>query len=142
MTRDERQSFAAQHIAAWQRRDPAALAADHAVDGIVESPMFATLHGRQAIEEAYRALFTPFPDWTLTVDDLLIDPPKIAAVATARATHENDFFGLAGTHRKIDVHNVRVLTLADGLIARETRIYDFTGLLVQVGVLRAKPARP
>jgi hypothetical protein len=28
------------------------------------------------------------------------------------------------------------------LIAHETRIYDFTGLLVQVGVLRAKPAKP
>jgi hypothetical protein len=30
--------------------------------------------------------------------------------------------------------------LADGKIAREIRIYDFTGILVQLGVLRAKPA--
>jgi hypothetical protein len=30
----------------------------------------------------------------------------------------------------------------DGLIEHERRIYDFTGLLVQLGVLRAKPAKP
>jgi hypothetical protein len=30
----------------------------------------------------------------------------------------------------------------DGLIEHERRIYDFTGLLVQIGVLRAKPAKP
>ena len=29
--------------------------------------------------------------------------------------------------------------LENGLIARERRIYDFTGLAVQVGALKAKP---
>ena len=32
-----------------------------------------------------------------------------------------------------------VLTFRDGLITEERRIYDFTGMLVQVGVLKAKP---
>ncbi|MDP2055935.1 MAG: hypothetical protein Q8L75_20040 [Acidobacteriota bacterium] len=31
------------------------------------------------------------------------------------------------------------LTLKDGLIVRETRLYDFTSMLMQLGVLRAKP---
>jgi hypothetical protein len=30
--------------------------------------------------------------------------------------------------------------LKDGQIARERRIYDFTGLLMQVGLLKARPA--
>jgi hypothetical protein len=30
--------------------------------------------------------------------------------------------------------------MQDGFIARERRIYDFTGLLVQVGAIKAKPA--
>jgi hypothetical protein len=29
--------------------------------------------------------------------------------------------------------------LRDGLIVRERRVYDFTGVLVQVGLLKAKP---
>jgi hypothetical protein len=30
-------------------------------------------------------------------------------------------------------------TLKDGLITRQESVYDFTGWLVQVGVLKAKP---
>jgi hypothetical protein len=32
------------------------------------------------------------------------------------------------------------MTVADGLITEERRIFDFTGVLLQVGVLKAKPA--
>ncbi|MBP1606970.1 MAG: hypothetical protein H6Q08_2344, partial [Acidobacteria bacterium] len=34
---------------------------------------------------------------------------------------------------------VFLLRLRGGAIAEERRIYDFTGLLTQIGVLRAKP---
>jgi hypothetical protein len=50
---------------------------------------------------------------------------------------------MPGTNRHIEFRNARLMNLdADGLIAHERRIYDFTGLLVQLGVLRAKPAKP
>jgi len=35
---------------------------------------------------------------------------------------------------------VVVCHVADGLVTYERRIYDFTGMLVQIGVLKAKPA--
>jgi hypothetical protein len=31
------------------------------------------------------------------------------------------------------------MTVADGLVVDERRIYDFTGVLVPIGVLEAKP---
>jgi len=130
-------------IAAWQRRDAAALAQLHAPDGVVESPMFATLHGRKPIEDSFRAFFTSFPDATFDLEHLLTDPPYIVMFATINATHRNDFFGLPGTNRHIDFRVARLMKLNDdGLIELEQRIYDFTGLLLQVGVLRAKPAKP
>jgi hypothetical protein len=50
---------------------------------------------------------------------------------------------MPGTNRHIEFRMARLLEMNDhGLIARERRIYDFTGLLVQLGVLRAKPAKP
>ena len=143
MTRDDIQALVDRHMQTWNRHDAAALAAYHAVDGIVESPMYAKRDGRAAIEEAYAAFFNSFPDATATIDATLIDPPSIAIFTTIQATHMNDFFGLAGTNRRIEFRNVRLLTLGDAdLIAHERRIYDFTGILLQVGVLRAKPARP
>jgi hypothetical protein len=34
---------------------------------------------------------------------------------------------------------VMLCDLKDGFITRERRVYDFTGLLLQVGALKAKP---
>ena len=127
---------------AFTRRDPVALAACYTPDGVAESPMFATLRGRKAIEEAQRAFFTSFPDATMTVDATVIDPPYVAVFATMHATHGDEFFGLPATGRQFEVRASRLLKIEGDLIAHETRIYDFTGLLVQVGVLRAKPAKP
>ena len=127
---------------AFTRRDPVAIAVCHTPEGVVESPMFATLRGRKAIEEAQRAFFTAFPDATWSIDATVIDPPYVAVFSTMHATHGNEFFGLPATGRHIDARVSRLFKIEGDLIAHETRIYDFTGVLVQVGVLRAKPAKP
>ena len=127
---------------AFTRRDPVAIAACHTPDGVVESPMFATLRGRKAIEDAQRAFFTAFPDATWTIDATVIEAPYVAVFSTMHATHGNEFFGLPATGRHIDVRVSRLFKIAGDLIEHETRVYDFTGVLVQVGVLRAKPAKP
>jgi steroid delta-isomerase-like uncharacterized protein len=143
MTRAELQAVVERHTATWQRRDPVALAEYHSLEGIAESPMYATLRGRKAIEGAYRAFFTSFPDATHVVESMIIDPPNVATFSTINATHVNEFFGLPGTNRHIEIRHARLIRIDEsGLIAHERRIYDFTGLLVQIGVLRAKPAKP
>ena len=143
MTRAELQALAERYLETWKRRDPVSIADLHAVDGVVESPIYATLRGRKAVEDSFRAFFTSFPDATLVVDEIVIDPPHVAAFTTVNATHVNDFFGMPGTNRRIEFRNARLMRWNEhGLIAHERRIYDFTGLLVQLGVLRAKPAKP
>ena len=143
MTRAELQVLAERYLETWRRRDPVSIAGLHAMDGVVESPIYATLRGRKAIEDASRAFFTSFPDATLETDAILIDPPHGATFTTINATHKNDFFGMPGTNRRIEFRNARLMHWdAQGLIAHERRVYDFTGLLVQLGVLRAKPAKP
>ena len=143
VARAELQAIVERFAATWQRRDPAGLAQHHAPDGVAESPMYATLRGRKAIEDAYRAFFTSFPDATFALEQIIIDPPYVVLFSTVNATHQNDFFGLPGTNRRIDFRMARLMTMNDdGLIHHEERIYDFTGLLVQIGLLRAKPAKP
>ena len=43
------------------------------------------------------------------------------------------------TGRFFDFPCVLLFDIENGLIARERRIYDFTGLAVQVGAIKAKP---
>jgi len=143
MTREELLVITERYLDAWRRHDPVAIAQYHALNAVAESPIYATLRGRKAIEDAARSFISSFPDATLTVDTTLVDSPRVTVFTTINATHANEFFGMPGTNRRIEFRNAWLLEIdEDGLVAYERRIYDFTGLLVQVGILRARPAKP
>ena len=140
MTRDEILALLSRRMAAWRARDAAALAALHAPGGVVASPTAGVLEDRGEIERVYRLWLTAFPDLVTREDAVIIDGNRAVQILIVTATHAGDFFGLAPTGRHVDVQLASVMTFADGLITEERRIYDFTGLLVQVGVLKAKPS--
>jgi uncharacterized protein (TIGR02246 family) len=140
MTREEIFALFARREAAWRRRDAAALAADHAQDGVVVSPTGGVLEGRAEIERIYRVWFVAFPDLTFTTEDLLVDDDRAALLCRVTGSHAGEFFGMPPTGRRIECSGALIYRIQNDLIVHERRILDFTGLLVQVGVLRAKPA--
>ena len=142
MTREDAAEFFNRQAAGWNARDPDALALGYADDGTIISPIFRTVQGKDAILESFRALFGTFPDWQYTGHELLVDGDNIAQPFVVHATHVREFMSLPGSGRKFDIQGMRLLKMRDGLIAYERRYYDFTGLLIQLGVLRGKPARP
>ena len=140
MTREEVLALFTRREAAWRAHDAASLAADHAPDGVVLSPTGGVLEGREDIERVYRIWFKAFPDLGFTERDVLVDGDRAVLVFTVTGTHAGDFFGLAASGRRVQAVCAFVYTLRDGLIVHERRILDFTGVLIQVGVLKAKPA--
>ena len=140
MTREEIVALFERRAENWRRRDVAALAADHASECVVISPTGGVLEGRDEIERIYRMWFTAFPDLTLSNSDILIDGNRVALVFSLSGTHAGDFFGLHASGRHLEATCAFIYTLADGSIVQERRVLDFTGVLVQIGVLRAKPA--
>ena len=140
MTREEIFAMFARREAAWRARDAEALAADHAPTGVVVSPTGGVLEGRAEIERIYRVWFSAFPDFLFTTEDLIVDDDRVALLARLTGSHAGEFFGMAPTGRRIEVPAACFYRLESQLIVHERRILDFTGLLIQVGVLRAKPA--
>ena len=140
MTREQVVQFFEARGAEWAARDADALAAGHAVAGTVVSPMFGTLRGRSEIADSYRRLFASFPDWETKTEDLIVDGGRVAQHFVANATHVGEFMGLAGTNRRGRIEGVFLHTMDDGAILHEQRLYDYSALLIQLGVLRSKPA--
>ena len=109
-------------------------------DGIVVSPTGGVLEGREQIERIYKLWLTAFPDLVYEVSDVIVDGHTVVLLATITGTHAGDFFGLAPTGRRVEVSTALIYKLHECEIAHERRILDFTGVLVQVGVLKTKPA--
>lgn len=139
MTRADILSLVQRRHEAWNAHDAATLAATHAEQGIVVSPTGGVLEGRADIERVYHLWFSAFPDIAYAIDETLIDGDRIVEIARLSGTHAGDFFGLAPTGRHVELQVAIAMRIEAGLVAEERRIYDFTGLLVQVGVLKAKP---
>ena len=140
MTRQEIEHMIARREEAQSRRDLDGLSALYLEDAIVESPTAGgTVRGRTAITEIYRTWFQGFPDVGFTTDTVLIDGDRVAWIGESHGTDTGGFLGLPPTKRPFRLRMVILCEMKDGLIARERRIYDFTGMLLQVGILKAKP---
>ena len=125
--------------AAWQRHDVPSLMSNHAEDGEVESPVGGNVKGREAIQRIYDGWFSSFPDVEYSTEHLLIDGSRAAQFVRMKGNQCGDFCGLGPTGKPFEVCCAFLFFFEAGKIAREVRIYDFTGMLVQLGVLKAKP---
>lgn len=139
MTRDEAAVLFAERDAIWRRGDIQALASLHAEDGIIISPLFGVIKGLPAIEQSYREIFKIFNDLILTTEEIVADGDRVAQFFSSQATHTSEVFGVAATGRKFEIQGVLIFNFRDGKIIKERRLYDFTGMLVQLGLLKARP---
>ena len=140
MNRAKTLEFFVRRDAVWQRHDSVALAADHAEDGEVDSPVFGKVNGRSAIQYSYGQWFLSFPDAEYVTEHLLIDRSEVVQFVKMSGTQKGEFCGLAATGKRFEIRCAFYFSFANDKIAREIRIYDFTGALLQLGVLKAKPA--
>ena len=139
MSRAEIVAFFKRRQDAWEDLDAKTLAEDYTGASVIESPSFGVHTGRDA-EKALGVIFDAFLDLTMTVDDLVIDGDLVVTIISFEGTHMRPLFGFEPTGKRFQLSTAFVHRLKDRKIIHERRIYDFTGLLMQIGLLKAKPA--
>jgi predicted ester cyclase len=140
VTRDEVLALLERRRAAIVQRDSGALAALYAEAIRLESPIAGAIVGREAAVKATWAFFDAFPDVTIAEDTFAVDGDRVALVAHIEGTHTGPIMGLAPSGRRFRFRAVFLLRVDRDAIVEEQRVYDFTGLLIQIGALKAKPA--
>jgi steroid delta-isomerase-like uncharacterized protein len=139
VTRDDLERFLARRERAWFDRDASALAADYAETCLVESPTHGPQTTRDAVRQVFATWFDAFPDLKFMREDVLADGDRVALCFKSTGTHMKPFGVVPASGRAVEIRGVFVITFRDGQIVHERRYYDATSLLVQIGVLKAKP---
>jgi serine phosphatase RsbU (regulator of sigma subunit)/ketosteroid isomerase-like protein len=121
---------------AVRQHDLPALMEAYAEDAVAVSPVFGEVKGRHAIAEMFEAMFKTMPQPGTTVSDLLVDGDRIAILGTVQATDRFGWFGLPATGASITYRLVLLMTVADGKIVRDERIYDSAGVLERLEKFR------
>ena len=87
--------------------------------------------------EAFRS---GFPDWQMTVDEMLSDGDFVVTRWTGRGTHGGVFRGIAPTGRQVTVTGIAIDRVVGGKRVEGWALLDTLGLLQQLGATVEPPA--
>ncbi len=92
--------------------------------------------------EFFRALRAAFPDWRMSVDDVIASGDKAVARVTVTGTHQGEFMGIAATGVRVQVGLIDIMRFdADGLVSEHWGVADMMSLMRQLGVAPAAEER-
>jgi hypothetical protein len=140
MTRPEIDALLSRHRAAFEQRDAAALAATHTEDGTFESPAAGLVRGRKAIADVYAYWIASFPDMEFTWDDPIVEGDRFALFWQFRGTAAGKYFGEVTPGARVQFPGAGDYRVSPDGIVGVRHVFDFTGSLVNAGVLKVKPS--
>jgi len=73
------------------------------------------------------------PDRVDVIEDIIADGDRVGMLWRLTGTHKGDLYGIPPTGRKIDIHELGILRLANGKIVEGWFMADEAGLLRQLG---------
>jgi steroid delta-isomerase-like uncharacterized protein len=88
--------------------------------------------GEQAL---FYMFYGAFPDFSITINDLVAEGDKVAARWTFHGTNTGEFQGMPPTGRKASFDATNVFRLSGGKIVENWPIMDQMGLMQQLGVV-------
>lgn len=93
------------------------------------------LEGRDEVEAHLRELRTGFPDFTITIEEMLSEGGVVMTEWSVTATHEGEFDGIPATNREIELQGMSRTSVRDGEIVEDRVYHDFHALLDQLGLV-------
>lgn len=91
------------------------------------------------LKDVVRMLRTAFPDLHFEVHDVIAEGDLVACRSTMTGTHEGPFFGLEPTGKHVTVAHMHFMRMVDGKNTDLWHVWDFAGLLRQVGATDPTP---
>ena len=90
--------------------------------------------------EFFRILLAAFPDWRMTVEDLIAGGDKTVARVQVTGTHKGEFMGVPPTGTRVDVQLIDIMRFdGAGLVCEHWGVADMLSLMQQLGVVPAGP---
>jgi steroid delta-isomerase-like uncharacterized protein len=114
-------------MSAMSANSAEAVAALYSDDCVISDPLMKTT-GRDGLLGAVQAFFAAFRIESIKVDECAEDPPHLVALCSWTVTHQGEYLGVPASGRRLETWNVMWLGVRDGLICRDTSVWDASQL--------------
>jgi len=92
------------------------------------------VHGRHGLRRFMEMVTTGFPDFEVTVFDMVATDESVMYAGQISATHEGPYDGLPPTGRQVEIPQMSKLNLKNGTIDEHHVYFDQMKLLEQLGL--------
>ena len=93
------------------------------------------VRGPEALKEHVAKVYTAFPDFLHTIEDIVAEEDKVVARFTNRGTHKGEFMGIAPTGKQIAFTAMFIARVSDGEFVEGWVEVDLLGLMQQLGAV-------
>ena len=94
------------------------------------------IRGADTIKGEIEYFHNAVPDLTYTVEDQVVEGDKVVSRYTASGTHQGEFFGVAGTGKRIEMSGIQIDRFGEGgKMVEEWPEYDMLGAMKQMGAV-------
>lgn len=124
------------YVDAWNEQDYSAIPELVSESIVVHNPTApgGVVRSRDELEAFMRGVTAGFPDFHVTILDLLADENQVMYEAELTMTHEGEFEGIPPTGREVEIREMATCHVADGRL-QEYRIYfDQQEVFEQLGL--------
>ena len=93
------------------------------------------IRGLKDIKQFFSEMFDAFPDFHMTIDDLVAEGEKVVIRYTMTATHKREFMGIPATNKKVTGWVIQIDRFAGGKYVEAWERMDTLGFMQQLGVI-------
>lgn len=88
----------------------------------------------KGVKKAINSLHYAFPDFSLTIEDLVVSEDKVWGRMTGRGTHKNQFGPLPPTGKRFEITVIDIGRFKDGKLIEHWGVPDKLALMEQLGM--------
>jgi steroid delta-isomerase-like uncharacterized protein len=120
----------------WNQGNLAVMDETFAPTAMLHSPVQPEpLRGLEILKTLVTRLRVAFPDFHVTIEDLLAEGEIVVVRYTMRGTHRGDYFGIPPTGRPVTSPEIELFRVVDGKIEEMWLEFNVMDVLQQLGVM-------
>lgn len=91
-------------------------------------------HDRQGLKRFFTTLLAAFPDYCLTIEDMVAEGDKVVIRSTISGTHKGEFMGITSTGKQVTWTAIEIWRIEGGKVVEIWGQVDQLGMMQQLGV--------
>lgn len=98
-----------------------------------------TPSGREGVKQLTMLFRSAFPDFNVSIDDIIAEGDKIVARTTWNGTQKGEFMGIPPSGKRVSFDVIDIVRISGGKFVEHWGVMDTSALMQQLGVIPAPP---